>query len=90
MYGVVEMERFIPGRNYVSMDQWGKPKKDVYTCTRRSESYVYFTKNKGWTEIRRKPYEGWHEEEVKIDKGEGSRIRGIKNYVTVLRADKYT
>ena len=83
------MEKFIPGRNYIAVDQWGKPKKEVYTCTRRSESYVYFTKNKGRTEIRRKPYEGWHEEEVEIDKGEGSRIRGIRNYVVKLHASKY-
>lgn len=80
------MEKFVPGRRYMMTNQWGRSLDKSLLCTRRTESFVYFAREIGGEEWRRKAHSGYGEEYVEFDQGFASRIKGIKSGVKEIHA----
>lgn len=71
------MERFEVGRHYYAKCGY-REIRGIYMCTRRTGSFVYFSKVNSYREIRRKPHKGYGYESVCIDPGyKSSQVRGI-------------
>lgn len=80
------MDRFIVGKYYIARNS-RMENVGTYQCTRRTDSFVFFVKEHGWTEIRRKCQKNNYEEYVELDKGHPSSIRGAWTGRKIITAD---